>query len=436
MIPILLLLAVGGLMHAARSFSNDPSIPGTELAFGFLLLAAYFTAKLVSRLGLPKLTGYILAGVLGGPYVLELVTAEMTVSLKVVSSAAIAIIALEAGAELDLKQVKPILRTLRGITLFAVIASMFTIGGALYLMKPLLPSIFAGLDFTQSLAVAFAIGVALSAQSPAVVVALLSETRAEGPLSRVMLASVVLADLTVIIVFSIALTVTGMALGGGTDVGTTAIAVAWELLGSMVFGVLIGMVIGGFLRSVEEGASLFALLICVVVAEIGTRMHLDPLIVMLAAGIWLKNFSKADASQLLHNFHAAQLPVFLVFFALAGSKLDVNALWAALIPVVVIALTRAGTFYVGAKLACKRSGAEDVVTRYAWVGLVPQAGLALALAMVLKSTFPSFGDAAAVILFGVVGFNEMIAPVVLRVMLMRSGEAGKKQGVDFAASGH
>ena len=60
-------------------------------------------------------------------------------------------------------------------------------------------------------------------------------------------------------------------------------------------------------------------------------------------------------------------------------------------------------------------------------------GLPLALALVLQNTFPSFGDSAAVILFGVVGFNECIAPPVLRVMLLRSGEAGKKQGVDFAA---
>ena len=65
---------------------------------------------------------------------------------------------------------------------------------------------------------------------------------------------------------------------------------------------------------------MFALMICVVVAEIGTRVHLDPLIVMLAAGVWLENFSRADASKLLHGFESAQLPVFLVFFALAGSR--------------------------------------------------------------------------------------------------------------------
>jgi Kef-type K+ transport system membrane component KefB len=442
MIHLLLLIAVGGLMHAARSFTTDTTMAGTELGFGFLLLASYFTGKIFNKVGLPKLTGYIAAGVITGPFVLEFVTKDMGVSLKVVSTTATAILALEAGSELEIKQIKPILKTLRGITLFAVVGSMFMIATALFFMRPMFPSIFDKLDTQQSLAVCFAIGVALSAQSPAVVMAMLAETRAEGPLSRTMLASVVVADLTVITLFSIVLAVTGAVIGGQVDVAGTALSVGWELIGSMVFGVLLGMLIGQYLISVKKGASMFTLLVNVIVAEIGVRMHLDPLIVMLAAGIWLRNFSRADSTKMMHDFQAAQLPVFLVFFALAGSKLDINVLFTSLLPVAIIAVVRASSFYTGAKIACKLSGADEVITKYAWFGLVPQAGLALALALVLKNTLPSLGfdqaagDTAAVILFGVVGFNECIAPIILRIMLIRSGEAGKKKGVDFAAGGH
>jgi Kef-type K+ transport system membrane component KefB len=442
MIHLILLVAVGGMMHAARSFTSDTAMAGTELAFGFLLLASYFNGKIFNKLGLPKLTGYIAAGVIAGPYALDFVTTEMGVSLKVVSTTATALLALEAGSELEIKRIKPILRTLRGITLYAVIGSMVAIATALFVMRPMFPAIFDKLDVTQSIAVCFAIGVALSAQSPAVVMAMLAETRAEGPLSRTMLASVVVADLTVITMFSIVLAITGAVIGGQVDVAGTTLAVLWELLGSMVFGVGIGMLIGRYLISVKHGASMFALMVNVIVAEIGARMHLDPLIVMLAAGIWLRNFSRADSTKMMHDFQAAQLPVFLVFFALAGSKLDVQTLFASLLPVGIIATVRASSFYMGAKIACRRSGAEEVVAKYAWFGLVPQAGLALALALVLKNTLPQFGfsteagDTAAVILFGVVGFNECVAPIILRIMLIRSGEAGKKQGVDFAAGGH
>jgi NhaP-type Na+/H+ or K+/H+ antiporter len=286
--------------------------------------------------------------------------------------------------------------------------------------------------------------VALSAQSPAVVMALLAETRAEGPLSQIMLASVVVADLTVIMLFSVALAITGAVIGGSIDVTQTALEVAWELIGSMVFGVAIGMLIGLFLRYVKQGAPLFALMVCVVVAEIGSRIHLDPLIVLLTSGVWLRNFSRADANDLLHKFEAAQLPVFLVFFALAGGKLHLDELGAAIIPVGVIAVTRATSFYLGSRVAMRGSGVPPVVAKYAWFGLVPQAGLALALALVLQKTFggegktgiAAFGNGAATIVLGVVALNELTAPVILRMLLLRSGEAGKKQGVDFAANGH
>jgi Kef-type K+ transport system membrane component KefB len=436
-IPLLLLFALGGLMQAARSFTTDTSIAGTELAFGFMLLCAYFTAKIVNRFGLPKLSGYLISGVLVGEFVFNFVSHDMTETLKVVSDTATAIIALEAGSELQLKAIKPLLKTLRGITVFAVIGSMFTIASVLFLMRPMLPDIFGNLEFVPSLVVCLAIGTALSAQSPAVVMALLSEMRAEGPLSRMILASVVVADLTVITVFSVVLAITGAVIGGNIDVFGTAIEVLWELLGSMAFGILIGILLGRYLFYVKGGAAMFALLVCVIVAEIAPTVHLDVLIVLLAAGIWLRNFSKADASALLRQFQAAQLPVFLVFFALAGSHLNIYKLFAAIIPVVVIAVTRATSFFFGARLACKITHAEPLVAKYAWFGLVPQAGLALALAIVLRTNFQSsFGNGAATILLGVVGFNECIAPPILRIMLVRSGETGKKQDADFATGGH
>lgn len=426
MIPLIMLLCIGGMMHAVRSFAGG--FGGIELGFGYLLLAAYFTGKIFNRFGMPKLTGYIVAGVVSGPFVLGLVTGEMGKSLKIVSDVATCIIALTAGSELNLKRLRPSIATLRAMTIYAVIGAQFAIAGVLFLMRPLLPFL-AHTTMEQTLAICFVIGVALSAQSPAVVMALLAETGAEGPLSQVILGSVVLADLVVLVMYSAAASITGAVVGGGIDVVETALSVIWELLGSMVFGVAIGMLIGQFLLTVKRGAPLFAVVVCVVVAEIGVRIHLDPLIVMLAAGLWLENFSRANAHDLLHGFESAQLPVFLVFFALAGGKIDIYLLYASLIPVGIIFLTRLACFYMGSKLACLQTSAPPIVSKYAWFGLVPQSGLALALALLVQNTFPTFGREAGVIVFGVVGTNEIISPVILRMMLMKSGEAGRRAAI-------
>lgn len=435
MILLLLLAALGGLMQAATNYVTLAPSATSQLAFGYLLLTAYLTGRIASRFGLPKLTGYIISGVVSGPFVLGLVTADMTKSLSIVSGAATAIIALEAGAELQFASVRRAARTLTAITGFAVIGAMFVLGGTVYLLQPYLPFLH-GLEPMQAAAIAMVLGVALSAQSPAVVMALLAETRAAGPVSEIILASVVVADLVVIVCFSIASAVTGAVIGGEIDLLSTVRDVGWELFGSVGFGLLAGALLGGFLRFVETGSALFALTICVVVAEAGPRIHLDPLIVMLTAGLWVRNVSRADPSALLSGFESAQLPVFLVFFALAGAKLNVDILITSIFPIAILAGARAVSFFLGGRLATAITDAPPLVRRYAWFGLVPQAGLALALALVMESSFPTFGPQAAVIMIGVVGFNELIAPVFLRMVLLRTGEVGKKQGVDFAAGGH
>lgn len=431
MIAVLIVLALGGLMHAARSFSAGLGSAGTELAFGYLLLSAYFMGKIVSRFGLPKLTGYIATGVVAGPFVLGLVSMDMGASLKIVKGVAICILALTAGAELNFKKVRPILATLTSMVFFSVVIGMTVLAGALLVLRPLLP-FFDQLNFVQSLAVCLTLGVALTAMSPAVLMAMVSEMKSDGPVTQVMLALVVVADLVVIIFYALGSAFAVATVGGGIDVMQTALAVGWELFGSIAFGLVIGMVIGAYLRSSTKGASLFAVMVCVVVAEIGSRVHLDPLIVMLAAGIWLENISKADAHALIGDFESAQLPVFLVFFALAGAQLDIYALSAVIVPVLIIAIVRGAVFYTGCRIACKRTNADAQVAKYAWYGLLPQAGLTLALAMLVQKTFPTFGVAAALILFGVGAVNQAVAPVILRIVMLRTGEAGKRAAHDFA----
>jgi len=370
--------------------------------------------------------------VLAGPFVLDLVTREMADSLSIVNGVATCILGLTAGAELNLKRVRPVRSTLRAIMILAVLGVIGVLAGVLYLIRPMLP-MFAQLSGTESLAVCAVLAVALTPQSPAVMIALISETRADGPLSQLMLASVVVADLVIVLCYAIAAAVASAVVGSGVDVVEVVGSVGWELVGSVGFGIAIGMLIGGFLRSVKQGASLFALLICVVVAQIGTRIHLDPLIVTLTAGIWLENFSRADASALLEGFESAQLPVFLVWFALSGAKLDLPLLRISLVPVLILAAARAGWFFVGARLACAWTAAPPGVARYSWIGLIPQAGLSLALIVVIQVNFPSFGPDAAVLILSLLAVNLLISPVALRAALIRSGEAGQKHAADFAA---
>ncbi len=426
MIAIFALLALGGLMHAARSFAPGAAQPGgTELAFGFLLLAAYFAGKTFNKVGLPKLTGYIAAGIVAGPAMLDLVEKSMTVQLKLVGGVATSILALQAGAELNLTSVRPLLKVVASITFLAIFGTMVVLTGTLIVLRPVVPFLDA-LPVTHAVMVAASIGVALSAQSPAVVMALIAETRSEGVLTRTILTLVVVADLAVIISYGVVSSAATAVIGGQIDLAAAIGGIGWEVFGSIGVGVFIGFMLGVFLIYIKQGVGLFTVMICFVVAEVGHAVHLDPLIIALTAGLYLENVSRADARDLEHQFEQASLPVYLVFFALAGAKLDLAALAALALPVAVIVITRATSLFVGCRLATRGPDVDPVVRRLAWLGLVPQAGLALALAELVRRTFPAFGDAAFALVVGVVATNELIAPVMLRIALLRSGEAGRR----------
>ncbi|MCC7542633.1 MAG: cation:proton antiporter [Deltaproteobacteria bacterium] len=422
-------------MHAVSTFTRaatpETEIAGTGLAFGFLLLVAFFGGRFFKSIRLPRLTGYIAAGIVAGDQVLHLVTHEMVESLSLVNGVAVCLIALTAGGELNLKRVRPLLKTIAHTTIWAVVGTALVLGVVVFAMRDWLPFL-RGRDLAQVAAICGLLGVTLSAQSPAVVTALLTETQSDGPLSRTILALVVIADLVVIVLFTLFSSVCQAALGQGADVGQVVRSVAWELLGSMGVGTAIGLVLWLYIRRVERGAALFVLLLCAVVAEVARRIHLDSLIVMLAAGMFVENVGKDVGSKLIHDIEGASLPVFAVFFALAGAHLRIDLLIASIVPAAIIVGSRGLGFFVGGRIGTALGNAEPVVRRYAWMGLVPQAGLAIALATLMERTFPSFGAQAGALVLGVIGCNEIVAPVFLRFALVRSGEAGKRGTREFA----
>ncbi|HTV21306.1 MAG TPA: cation:proton antiporter [Polyangiaceae bacterium] len=423
---VFLVLVLTGLMRALASFDADEKTSaGVSLALGYLLLCAYFIGGLFKRVGLPKLTGYIATGVLVGPSLLGLVTGSMLESTRIVNGVAVALIALTAGSELEYRAMRPLFRSIREISAYGVLGTAFLLACAVYLARGLLPFMQA-LSQVEAMAMSMVLGVVMVAQSPAVVVALRDEMEAEGPLASTVLGVVVIADLVVILLFALSSSLAKAVLGGGLDMLQTGRTLAWELLGSLVAGAVIGYLLGLYLRKVAGGAALFVLLIAFIIAEVGQRLHFDPLLVALAAGMFVRNLTQVG-DELHRHIQAPALPVYILFFAGAGANLHLDVLWVVGLPAVLFVLVRAGGLLAGAAIGARIAEAPPVVRRYAGFGLLPQAGLALALSLLFAKTFPEFGAEAGALTLGVVAINEMVAPAVYRLALVRSGEAYRKR---------
>lgn len=423
---ILLILALAGLMHAARSFEIGLSggSTGTTLALGYLLLTAHFVGGLFKRMHLPKLTGYIATGIVVGPSVLDFVTQPMVDSLKLVNGVAISLIAMSAGTELEFSSFRPLMRTISWITGVAVLGTTLLLGGTVFASRESLP-FMQPLGLAPALMVALVLGVVMVAQSPAVVMAIREEMQADGPVSRTVLGVVVIADLVVIFFFAVTSSVARAVLGGGTSPLVTAGMLGWEIFGSVAAGLFVGAVLGLYMKKITGGGSLFLIAMSVVSAEVGQRLHFDPLLIALTAGILVRNATDTG-ERLYRQIESASLPVYILFFAVAGANLHLDVISSVAGPAVLFVLVRAVGFLSGTRLATAIAGAPLEVRKYAAYGLLPQAGLALALSMLFTKTFPEFGADAGALTLGVVALNELIAPVIYRWAIVKSDEAGKK----------
>jgi Kef-type K+ transport system membrane component KefB len=421
-------------MHATRSFAGAGAggSAGTLLAFGYVLVSAFFAGGLFRQLRLPRLTGYIATGIVAGPMVLDLVSSEMVANLDVVNGIAVAMIGLTAGNEIALRTMRPLFRSIGWITVAGVLGTVALLAGAVWLARPLLPFMH-GMQPAQALAVSVVLGVVMVAQSPAVVVALRDELRADGPVARTVLGVVVIADLLVIVLFSLVSTVAKATFGGGADALQTAAKLGWEVFGSLGAGAVVGALLAVYLRRVAGGAAMFLFLTTVVVAEIGRRLQFDPLLVALSAGVLVRNATKVGDA-LHHEMQPAFLPVSIVFFAVAGANLHLDVLALVGLPAVLFVLVRAAGLLAGSRLGARAAGAPAVVQRWAGLGLLPQAGLALALSMMFTSTFPEFGAEAGALTLGVVALNELLAPALYRLALVRAREVGRAEPPRDAAA--
>jgi NhaP-type Na+/H+ or K+/H+ antiporter len=428
-----LLAIVALLTAAARSFLPQESAlvgTGATLAFGFVLLAALQSGTLFAGLRLPRLTGYLVCGFVAGPSVLNLVTERMLADLKVLNGVAIGLIALSAGGELGLRKLRGRVGVVAATAGVALGVAFVGIAVAVFALSAYLP-FMRDLPVAQRAVVALTMGVAFSALSPTVVLALLTETGAAGPVSEASLGIVVLADLAIIVAFAGAKALANATFGGEDAAGLADLLV--HIVGSIAAGLVLGVVLLIYLKKINQRVALFIFGACFVCAEAGTRMQLDPLLVCLMAGLFLENLTDVEGSRLVHEIQPAALPVFAVFFAVAGASLHWAVFKSVAVVAVVLAGVRAAALFAGGRLGMALGRVPAAERPFLHYALYSQSGIAIGLAVLIARHFPGWGEGASACMLGGVMVNELVGPVLFKRALVRCGEAGRRAP---AAAGH
>jgi Kef-type K+ transport system membrane component KefB len=425
---VIRLLALGIVVTIAALVTGADAtgavgLRGTGLAIGFTLIAAALTGELVEKVKLPRISGYLLFGMLCGPYAGAIITPVMARELQVVNGLAIALIAFIAGLEINIHRLRPRLRamlTMGGVTI-GIMWVTLTLG--FWVAWPYLPILPEATGLAR-VALAGLVATVTTSFSPTVSIAVITESRARGPLCELVLALVVLADLILILLFTLSMESVRFALGASNESHGMLSGLAWEIFGSFAFGGIVGSLFALYLRYVGREVTVALLALSSVLSELAGLWHFEPLLAALAAGLVVENIAPPEGDVLRSAVERGALPVLVLFFAAAGANLHLDALASLGVVAVFIALARGALIRFGSQAGAYVAGIDGQPPRLAWMGLVSQAGVTLGLAIIIGTEFPDWGARLQALIVALIAMHEMVGPILFRAALSRAGEVG------------
>jgi Kef-type K+ transport system membrane component KefB len=430
-----LVVVFGVLLLATRLVPEARSVVGTVAGLGFLLLAGTLTSELAELVGLPHLSGYIVAGLVAGPYVFHLIDHETVERLSPVNTLALSLIALAGGSELRVSTLRTVARSLSWAVVFQT-AITFVVGAVTFLaLSRLIP-------FGTPLTLGGVIGVSLLwgsiaiTRSPSALLGILAQTQAKGPLATFSLAFVMLSDVVVILIVAITIVLVRPLLDPGTGLSFNDLSVLGrEIVGSVALGTTLGLVLAGYLRVVGGKLLVVLLAMGVGLSELLRYIQFDALLTFLVAGFVVENLSD-QGPKLLAAVERTGTVVFVIFFALAGAHLEVPVLVKLWPVALTLCATRVGATVFASRVSSRVAEDEPVIRKWGWSSLVSQAGLTLGLSLVIVRAFPQIGETFRSLAIAAVGINEIVGPILFKLGLDRAGETRKEPGAAAAEPAH
>jgi Kef-type K+ transport system membrane component KefB len=404
---------------------SSMGVSGEEATFclGFILLFAYYLAKILKEARLPVISSYIFAGMICGPYVINILSRGVVTELQLFDDMALAIIALIAGGEMKLR----ILRAKKRAFLSVIAAQIaFSFAGALLVIFFARDSIqfLAGRGGETVVAVALIFGLVTAARSPSTTIGVITETRSKGPLTELLIGVTVILDIIILVLVAFILPLAEALSNPAVSFSMSfARGLMIEIFGSIGIGVVFGIIVGSYIKWVREYLPLFLVGLGFAGSVFCRHYHLEPILAFMIAGCVIENFTYLG-EELIRALERSSFPVYVIFFAISGASINLDALRAMWPLALVLVIMRAGAFYAGSFAAARIAADVKPYARSMWLGFLSQAGVTLGIASLVERRFSWGGDIKTIIL-AVVAVNQMLGPIALKVVLERKGETGK-----------
>ncbi|MFC1957100.1 cation:proton antiporter [Chloroflexota bacterium] len=395
------------------------------LALGIMIAVGLLGGAVSSKIRFPRVTGYIIVGLLFSPSVLNLISRGTIEELDIITHVSLAIIAYLIGASLRLESIRKLGKSIAWITPTQSLGAWLVVTLALAFIAPRILAIsgatFAGNYFPMALV----IGAIASATAPAVTMAVIRELKARGPLTTTLLAVVALDDAIAVIAFAIAVGIAQPLVSGSGGIALYQMlgVPVLEIVQSIGIGTALGFLLVYLTKLLKTRALLLSAVLAMIVLGAGMANFLGISLIMVNMAIGFVVANRVPDSEPITAVEGIEEIVFNIFFVFSGMHFDAGAMRTAGILALVLFGVRFAGKYFGTVIGARISRASDTVRKYLGLALVPQAGVALGLALLAKSIFPTLGDILFNVVLASVIINEVVAPPLTKYAIIKSGEA-------------
>ena len=397
----------------------------TLIYLAITFIVAYFCKNTISKLHLPHVTAYVIVGMFLGCSMLNLYSATLLNSLSIVADLALGIIAFSIGVELKREIFRSLGKPIIYIVILEVLCTFVLVTVAMFFF------------FSHKIYLALILGAVASATAPAATVTVIQQYRSRGPLTSTILAVVGIDDAIALIIYVFASIFAGSVLKHtAISLRTVVYMSISEICIAIICGSLVSFAYSSILRKKRnEDDILIGVAACIILLMgLSETFHFSGLLSVMMYGLVLTNTNPHLANRAQKRINYISPVIIPLFFILAGARLDISLLPAIGVAGLLYTVVRAFGKIAGARIGATLGDAPEAVKKYIGLSLLPQVGVAVALALAVKKEFGSG-------LYGVVGVNlanivinillfttiitELVGPILTKFALSKAGEVNK-----------
>lgn len=400
------------------------------LTIAIALILGLLSTRLMKVIGLPNVTGYLVVGLIIGPYMLGIIDKPSLESMSIISSLALGFIAFSIGVEFKIRHIKEIGKSAITITMFQALLATLFVDVALLIAIPSMP------------AEAIVLGAIATATAPAATLMVVRQYKAKGIVTGTLLPVVALDDAVGLIVFAVSNSIAlSMLSGASLTVMNLVVFPLLEIVVSLVIGAAIGgllSIVPTFFKSRDNRliATIIAVFACIGVCELFSHFNstgvipfkLSDLLVCMMAGAVFVNL-RVESETMMQGTDRWTPVLFMLFFILSGAELNILSLGnlQIVLLLVIYLIARCAGKYIGSFVGAVVTKADKNVRNYLGITLWPQAGVAIGMATLCNKEFAAagfeeVGQTIVTITMCAVLVYELFGPVFTKIALAKAGE--------------